>query len=325
MRDERLDSIKGILIALVVWGHCFLYGSPNDSVKMVVANYVYLFHMPFFVFLSGYFTHVGSKSFWKGMLAIFESYIVFQVVKGSIQGYSLMDYLLIPSPMMWYLLALMIWRLIAYLLEKFQLSETTKYIVLAILVFGGLSVGFIDSIGKPLALSRIFVFAPFFWLGTILSGRDFVTVCKKLPKWLAFLILVFPIALVTFLTTFDVINVREIVRGASGYGNNDLVGLISRICLYVLAFSMSVSLTRVISESKLLSEVGRDSLKYYLFHGIALSAMVFLKLYWPWYMALIYGAFLMVVLFFFNKYKISDFAIRPVYFLLNNCKHGKSS
>ena len=123
MRDGRIDSLKGVLIALVVWGHCFLYGVPQDNVKMVIANYVYLFHMPFFVFLSGYFTHVKSNSFWKGMLYIFESYVVFQLIKGFLQGYTVMEYLSIPAPMMWYLWALLVWRLMAYVLSRFKLSQ----------------------------------------------------------------------------------------------------------------------------------------------------------------------------------------------------------
>ena len=131
MRDGRIDSLKGVLIALVVWGHCCLYGIPQDSVKIVIANYVYLFHMPFFVFLSGYFTYPNSKSFWKGMLIIFESYVVFQFIKGFIQGYSLIDYLTIPAPMMWYLWALLIWRLFAFLIIGFKISDSAKYIVLA--------------------------------------------------------------------------------------------------------------------------------------------------------------------------------------------------
>jgi fucose 4-O-acetylase-like acetyltransferase len=280
--------------------------------------------MPFFVFLSGYFTHVNNTSFWKGMLAILESYVVFQLIKGFLQGYSIIDYLTTPAPMMWYLLALLIWRLFAYFINRINNSKTNNVIILALLFLTGLMVGFVDGIGKTFALSRVIVFAPFFWLGYILSGKDFVSVCKKTPWQLALIILILPIILVALLTPSEIINVREVVRGASGYGGS-VLGLVARACLYILAFVMSVSLTSILSETKLLSEVGRDSLKYYLFHGILLSVMVFLKLPWNWYFAIVYGALLMTFLYFFNKTKLSDFAIRPISYTIDYIKSRKSN
>ena len=305
MRDNRIDTIKGVLIALVVWGHSFLYGIPQDGVKMVIANYVYLFHMPFFVFLSGYFTHVRSASFWSGILAILESYVVFQLIKGLLQGYSFFEFFTTPAPMMWYLLALIVWRLFAFFIDRFCLSFKAQYFLLILLFVLGLIIGYLDFFGKTFALSRIIVFAPFFWLGYLLSGKDFVSICKKVPKRLAWLILLAPIVLVALLTPSSIINVREVVRGASGYGGSYL-GMVARLCFYLLAFVMSVSLTCLVSESRVLTQIGRDSLKYYLFHGIALSAMVFLKLPWPWYLAFVYGGLLMTIIWHVCPVKVPD-------------------
>lgn len=325
VRDDRIDSLKGVLISLVVFGHCFLFGYPQDIVKMTIANWVYLFHMPFFVFLSGYFTHTDSQKYWKGVLTIVESYVVFQILKGILQGYSLHDFLLIPAPMMWYLLALIVWRCLFYFVDKVARSKIIKWVICISLFVVGLLVGFEDGIGKTLAVSRIIVFAPFFYLGVILQGFDFMTFCKKMPKWLAVLIMIAAVALVAFLTPQDYINVRETVRGASGYKADGLmVGFMARLVCYLLAIIMSISLTSLVSSSKLLRQIGKDSLKYYLFHGILLSFMVFLKLPWNWYFAFIYGAMLMVILYFFNKTKLSDFAIRPITYTLDFIKSRKT-
>jgi fucose 4-O-acetylase-like acetyltransferase len=321
VRDDRIDSLKGVLITFVVFGHSFLYGHPQDAVKMTVANWVYLFHMPFFVFLSGYFTHTDSQKYWKGVLAILESYVVFQLLKGILQGFSLYDFFLVPAPMMWYLLALIVWRCLFFFVNKVARSKTVKWVICISLFVLGLLVGFEDGIGKTLALSRIIVFAPFFYLGTLSQGFDFIGFCKKMPKWLAALIMLLAVALVAFLTPQDYVNVRETVRGASGYGvDNTMVGFIARLIYYILAIVMSISLTSLVSSSKLLGQIGKDSLKYYLFHGILLSFMVFLKLPWNWYFAFVYGAMLMVILYFFNKTKLSDFAIRPITYTLDFIK-----
>ena len=57
-RDERIDSLKGFLILLVVLGH--LIGESDiiskESIWGWVRVWIYLFHMPLFALLSGYFS-----------------------------------------------------------------------------------------------------------------------------------------------------------------------------------------------------------------------------------------------------------------------------
>jgi len=54
-RDYSLDYIKGILIYLVVLGHCIYWRNNENAICTATAEYIYSFHMPFFIFLSGYF------------------------------------------------------------------------------------------------------------------------------------------------------------------------------------------------------------------------------------------------------------------------------
>lgn len=56
-RDLSLDYIKGVLIFLVVYGHClyWLDGNNNTELYYFVPYVIYSFHMPLFIFLSGYF------------------------------------------------------------------------------------------------------------------------------------------------------------------------------------------------------------------------------------------------------------------------------
>lgn len=49
MRDERWDVLKGILITTVVVGHA--------SVNNMIHDIIYLFHLPLFFVVSGYFFH----------------------------------------------------------------------------------------------------------------------------------------------------------------------------------------------------------------------------------------------------------------------------
>lgn len=63
-RDNKFDFIKGILIILVVIGHAIqaLYGIDNKEVWYnPIFNIVYTFHMPLFIFISGYFFSSSLK------------------------------------------------------------------------------------------------------------------------------------------------------------------------------------------------------------------------------------------------------------------------
>lgn len=71
-RDESFDFIKGILIILVVLGHaiqmCYGYNNPDVWYNWGF-NIIYTFHMPLFIFVSGYFFPYSLKKNFKDMIA----------------------------------------------------------------------------------------------------------------------------------------------------------------------------------------------------------------------------------------------------------------
>lgn len=327
-RDNRVDALKGVLISLVVLGHCLLWGGQKSS----VANWIYVFHMPFFVFLSGYLSHADSRSYWKGVLAIAESYIVYQLIKSILYGYSPIAIITTPAPMMWYLFALVIWRCLYYLWDVIvkqvpKKTRNTLNIVIAVALVGlGLAAGMVCQVGKTFAISRIIVFSPFFWLGTMAQGSDFISLCKKMPRWFAILILLTTLAFIVWLTPQGWIDVRETVRCVKCYDmlGGTMVGLVGRIVYYVLAIVISMALACLVFENKIVNRIGNDSLKYYLFHGIILWFMSYIHLPWTWWLSVIYFVILMVSMYFFNLIKLSDFAIRPITYTLNLIKSKKT-
>ena len=327
-RDGRIDTLKGVLITFVVLGHCLLWGGGTS----VVANWIYLFHMPFFVFISGYLSHSNSHSYWNGVLAVAESYIVFQILKGFMYGYSPILFITTPASMMWYLFVLIIWRTLYYFWQRITKSVSPKIVVylnilvLMMLLGLGLAIGMISCIGKTFALSRMLVFAPFFWLGTMVQGKDFISICKKMPLWLALLIIVSTIGIIVYLTPQNWLNVREIVRCVNCYEHNhQLIGIISRALFYVMALLISISITRIICENSILSRIGKDSLKFYLFHGVILWLMSYYHLPWNWWISIIYFILLMTSIYLFNMTKLSDFIIRPIHFVKNSLANNNQN
>lgn len=57
IRDKKMDFIKGVTIFLMVWGHIVqhFYGNEGSFYGNIVYKVIYTFHMPLFMFISGYF------------------------------------------------------------------------------------------------------------------------------------------------------------------------------------------------------------------------------------------------------------------------------
>lgn len=165
--QERLylfDNLKVILIFLVVLGHGIeLTRLGWNSVSWTL---IYLFHMPLFVFCSGYFSKYQPRKIGK-LIGI---YVVFQFV------YVLFDRLVLghegpllsftsPYWIMWYLLALILWTLHLPLLDAVTGTPgRTVFVVIAAVGLGVVS-GFDTSIELYLTLARLLYFLPFFVMG----------------------------------------------------------------------------------------------------------------------------------------------------------------
>ena len=152
-RDHRIDNIKWLLILLVVFGH--LVEQVNGAPAAFLYTLVYVFHMPAFVFITGYFAKFKPRR----ILALVLAYAVFQTLyclaDWALAGFAGMPELqyFVPNWIMWYLLATIVW-LVALPLFRTQ-NRTRMAITLAASVAVAIAVGFCDGIGYFLSLSRI--------------------------------------------------------------------------------------------------------------------------------------------------------------------------
>ena len=55
-RLQWVDALRGILILLVVLGHCIQLAIGPACVDNVLYRYIYSFHMPVFMFIAGLFS-----------------------------------------------------------------------------------------------------------------------------------------------------------------------------------------------------------------------------------------------------------------------------
>lgn len=158
------------LIVLVVLGHTWAL-LPSDGPAGHLYDFVYLWHMPAFVFLSGYLSRGFSyrpDRLWQLVTTLLVPYVLFE---GALAWFRLhvggerLEYLWTdPHFPMWYLLALVVWRLAVPLLRP--LGSGAVVLALAIC----LASGFLDGEWtRWMDLPRILGFLPFFVLGTMLT------------------------------------------------------------------------------------------------------------------------------------------------------------
>ena len=157
-RNYLLDNLKVVLIFFVVFGHVIEYYIKDNSILRIVYVFIYIFHMPLFIFISGYF----SKNFYrmkrKAIRNLLIPYITFNMIWYTavyIGTKENMFSLLLPGWTLWYLLSLFFWRIFLKYIVKFKH-------MLAFSFFIGILIGLVPSVGSILSISRTIVFLPFF-------------------------------------------------------------------------------------------------------------------------------------------------------------------
>ena len=76
-RNAYFDNLKGILIFLVVLGHVLSSFAGEGSVARWLYLLIFSFHMPVFLFVSGYFAKPDPKTVIARLLIL---YLIFQVL-----------------------------------------------------------------------------------------------------------------------------------------------------------------------------------------------------------------------------------------------------
>ena len=263
-RSSYWDNCKGFLIILVVFAH-FLYDlQAQHEWNTVIVNSIYMFHMPAFVFVSGYFSKSENSRSLRSILLLAVAYflyttgfIVFNLFNG-IPGRSLTY----PYYSAWYILALVIWRLVTPYIAKI------RGIIFLLISFSVLS-GFWTEFDLKYTVVRVIVFYPFFMAGYLLQP---VTVkklqqinCKKRILSGVFLLCIATVC--GFLATgcFH-ITLQDLLPNY--YERQGLEPAFARVSILVVAGFCIVSMLFISVEKQipLLTKAGRNSLAVYLLH-----------------------------------------------------------
>lgn len=265
-RYYRMDNYRALLICLVVFGH-LLETFDRDWIASLTYRCIYTFHMPAFLFISGFFARSRPKSIPRKRLL---PLVVFQIL------YLVFDHFMFhkeepfslqfttPNWLLWYLLVLLYFDLILPIIKTKRSSVAITTLLACVAL--SLGVGFDNSIGYYMSLSRALVFLPFFVAGYYVASFS-------LKRWFFRhrLLIIFATGILAFLCEYKIYLLdvgANVFYGSVGYealGSNCLIRLLFLIC----AFSCILFLFTLIPNKRLpiITGIGQRTLPIFLLHG----------------------------------------------------------
>lgn len=267
-RDAFFDNAKFILIFLVVFGHMIQPFTHDSAIMRVSYDFIYLFHMPAFILLSGFFAKgIGNVGYvWNLTKKLIFPYVIFQGVYSAyyflIGNASWQTPIFEPHWSLWFLLSLFSWHL---LLIVFKKMPSMAGIISAVLI--GIIVGYINGIGAEYSLSRTFVFFPFFLMGYWITKEQIKNLTRPIIKQVSFAIMSVVVILLVYLPDFS----SRWLLGSSSFADLDqpIWGGFTRLGVYLFATILIFSLFAWIPRQQYRwTNLGQQTLYVYLLHGL---------------------------------------------------------
>ncbi|HLR21195.1 MAG TPA: acyltransferase family protein [Tissierellaceae bacterium] len=275
-RKAYFDNAKFLLMLLVVFGHLLQPFTEEDHWLYDLYLTIYSFHMPAFIFISGYF----SKSFTRKEKQVKKSvykfiipYIIFQWIYslyywliGRNDSFSLN--LLVPNWSLWFLLSMFFWRISLYLFDKLKPG-----LGISISILGSLLIGYVPFIGRELTLQRTFVFLPFFITGYYFKKSSMESFKKF--RWRRWLFLILPIIFLIIRCTPSID--KHVFFGSKPY--EDFLGLVElgavvRLFSLILGFIGVVGFLGIVPEKEYFyTKNGQNTIIVYLLHGFFIQGL----------------------------------------------------
>ncbi len=265
------DNLKAILIFLVVLGHFLLPVIERGRSVSTACYWIYSFHMPAFVFVSGVFSkkYASKTTAPQRPLGFLTLYLVFKVLTWLVStiltqkaaGFNLFR----ANGAPWYMLCMFYWYL---LIPVFGRTRPSIAIPLTVLI--SLLIGTASDAGLFLGTSLCIVFFPFFLLGYHFQPSWIERIKPWMRVLAALILLIWLIILFFFKSALD--PYLFIIYGSSSYGSHALTdpqGIAVRLIWTVAAAVISGSLMCVVpTRNTFFTYIGGRTLSIYIFHRL---------------------------------------------------------
>ena len=272
LNDNRIplwDNIKFFLITLVVIGHVLGIYTKNNETCRSIFLFIYMFHMPFFIFISGLFfskKNIAQKILLYIIFAYATKIIIFIFTNISHDEWGGVKFFVLKEGgIPWFLFSLAFFYLLTYLFINVNpICLAIFFIVLACFS------GFDKSIGDFLCLSRTIVFYPFFCLGVFISKKSYI---YKIKSYLVLKYICASFILVCFIVCLlyikDIYFLRAFVTGRHPYSKSLYdVGPLIRLMCYIISALFIFSFIVIIPNKIIpfVTKSGMRTLYVYFWH-----------------------------------------------------------
>lgn len=274
-RNSYFDNLKSLLIFSVVIGH--LLPSFKGDIDFLETSYlfIYLFHMPLFVLISGYFSKkYNSKGYInKLFVKLIIPYILFQVFYTAFYNYlgSNVEYnFATPRWALWFLVSLFSWNILLFIFAKLKYG-----IVIAFLI--SILAGYAPFISAEYSLSRTLFFFPFFLIGYHLKEAHFMYLKQKRIMFASSLLLILSLLLIHYLSLSEL---KFWLMGKRSYlellPDTLEIAWIYRTIIYIFIGFISISVLSLIPKRKnYFTRFGEFTFFTFILHLIFVKIIIF--------------------------------------------------
>lgn len=324
MKTERIykfDNYKFFLICCVVLGHIGNKYAPQSRTLAMAQFWVYLFHMPAFIFVSGLFSKktIDMKR-WNKIVPYIFLYVVMEIieyvasvmVRGVEQsGLDLFHENGVP----WFALT-MFW---CFFITVFVRKVHPGYVLVVSILLSVIS-GYCANIGSFLVIQRTIIFYPFFYLGYIIEIDKLLEFTNKIIVKIISTIVIIG-SLVWVAENYEKVAAwRSLFRARYTYMEMSAQyqwGFLWRLAAYGISFIMLIAIISIVPYRKLpISWLGQRTLSVFVLH-YPLLVIMFNK--WDWMMnwmpdgkVAVHALIVCFVVVLFTSLKPFDYLVRLI-------------
>lgn len=270
-RDYKWDNLKFFLIFCVVLGHIADIYANISPITGYIRFFIYTFHMPLFVFISGLFSKSTiNKNRYDKIFSYFVLYIFIKILnfvaRWIAEGKMPAFRLFYEGSTPWYAFCLFAFCLITIFAKKLN----PKYVLILSVVLS-LIAGFDNRVGDHFCLSRLIYYYPVFFLGYCLDPKE-VKENLKGRNYKIFSVTFILISIVLIIISYEYIDVlKYMFTGRNSYHDVFVANLpwafLVRLFCYLFSFVIGCSIISLTPDKKcFISKIGSRSLQIYILH-----------------------------------------------------------
>lgn len=258
------DNYKGVLIFLVVFGHFIYTFSLKNPTTFAndIFYFIYMFHMPAFIFCSGYLSKSERSRGKEALIQLFLYYFLFNTGMMLFSKFDREAEILFLSPYnsYWYLLSLIVWRFVIGDLSKIKGIIPISFMIT-------LLIGYNSEFTNFLSIRRTLAFFIFFLLGYLMDREKFENFIdnRNFKTYILGIIM----CIITIFGIFVFLNYVDIDLSMvlmSNYNNPNEIFI--RIFIIIISLVMIILMMLVLPNKKIsfFTSIGKNSLLIYLTH-----------------------------------------------------------